>query len=107
MVFSTPAFCATATCGPTLDIVKSLADAYPDGVNFVHAEVYENLDADSVDDLILAPAINDWQLPSEPWVFVVDGDGIIAGAYEGAIDGSEVTSDLDSPSREQQLTHLR
>lgn len=96
VVFSTPAFCATATCGPTLDIVKGLADAYPVGVNFVHAEVYENLDADSVDDLILAPAINDWQLPSEPWVFVVDGDGIITGAYEGAIDGSEVTSNLDT-----------
>lgn len=95
VVFSTPAFCATATCGPTLELVKDVANAYPTGVHFVHVEVYENLDAESLEDLVLSPAIDDWKLPSEPWVFVVDGDGVIAGAYEGSIDGSEVRSDLD------------
>lgn len=95
VVFSTPAFCSTATCGPTLDLVKTIADAYPNGVQFVHAEVYENLDAATVEELVLAPAIIEWKLPSEPWVFVVDSDGVIAGAYEGSIDRTEVTDDLD------------
>jgi hypothetical protein len=96
VVFSTPAFCSTSTCGPTLDLVKDLADAYPNGVNFVHAEVYENLNAASIEGLVLSPAIDEWKLPSEPWVFVVDGDGVIASAYEGTIDGTEVRADLDS-----------
>lgn len=37
-VFSTPAFCRTATCGPMLDQVKDLAPSYPD-LNFVHVEI--------------------------------------------------------------------
>lgn len=94
VVFSTPAFCQTATCGPTLDIVKEVAAAHPDDTDFVHVEVYTNLDAGSVDDLELVPAVIEWQLPSEPWVFVVDETGIIAGAFEGALDPGELEAVL-------------
>ena len=57
-----------------LDQVKAVAPAHPDA-NFVHVEIYENLDATSADELIIVPAVTAWGLPSEPWVFVVDADG--------------------------------
>ncbi len=94
VAFSTPAFCQTATCGPTLDVVKEVAANHPEGVDFVHVEVYTNLDAGSFEELELVPAIEDWRLPSEPWVFVVDGSGIIAGAFEGALAAEELEAAL-------------
>lgn len=93
VIFSTPAFCQTATCGPTLDIVKGVASGHPD-MNFVHVEVYSNLDAGSVDELELVPAVDAWRLPSEPWVFVVDSSGVIAAAFEGALGADELEQAL-------------
>lgn len=88
-VFSTPAFCVSASCGPTLDIVESVAVQMADVV-FVHVEIYTNLDADRFEDLELAPAVLEWRLPSEPWVFVIDGDGTIHAAFEGALGVEEL-----------------
>jgi len=93
IVFSTPAWCQTASCGPTLEFVKEVAATQSD-VNFVHVEVYENLDAERFEDLIVAPAVTEWGLPSEPWVFVVNGDGTIAATFEGAIDPAELAAAL-------------
>jgi hypothetical protein len=93
LVFSTPAYCRTAACGPLLETVKGVASRHLD-VNFIHVEVYTGLtdpdfapDADHV-----APAAGeDWySLPSEPWVFVIDGDGTITGRFEGVMDASEL-----------------
>lgn len=93
LVFSTPAFCETATCGPMLDAVKETARGYPD-VNFIHVEVYENLDATTRDELQLAPAVALWRLPSEPWTFIIDSAGNIASKFEGTITTSELTAAL-------------
>lgn len=93
VVFATPAFCVSQTCGPMLDQVKAVAPAHPN-VNFVHVEIYENLDATSADELILVPAVTAWGLPSEPWVFVVDGEGIVAARFEGAMMMDEVEAAL-------------
>jgi hypothetical protein len=93
VVFATPRFCATATCGPVLDLVKGIAPRFPD-VNFVHVEVYENLDPADGEDLVLVPAVVDWRLPSEPWVFVVDGTGTVAAAFEGTVAPEELQAAL-------------
>ena len=29
------------------------------------------------------PAAAEWNLPSEPWTFVVDADGLVAAKFEG------------------------
>lgn len=86
VVFSTPAFCQTAACGPTLDIVKAAKPQHPD-VNFVHVEIYEGFHepgfAPSTE--TLTPAVVEWNLPSEPWVFVVDEDGVVTARFEGSL----------------------
>ncbi len=94
VVFATPAFCVSQTCGPMLDQVKAVAPAHPNA-NFLHVEIYENLDATSADDLIIDPAVAAWGLPSEPWVFVVDGNGVVAARFEGAMTTAEIESALE------------
>ncbi|MGH2735293.1 MAG: TlpA family protein disulfide reductase [Actinomycetota bacterium] len=91
VVFSTPKFCTSQVCGPTLDIVKSLADDFA-GVNFVHVEVYTNLDDPA--NLEPVPATKEWGLPSEPWVFVVDSKGRLAAEYEGVLGAQELRTEL-------------
>src|SRR5215212_4982320 len=41
LLFATPAFCKTATCGPSLDVMQGLQKQYGDKVNFIHSEVYK------------------------------------------------------------------
>lgn len=95
VVFATPAFCRTQTCGPMLDDVKGLTDDYPE-VDFLHVEIYENLDAESFEDLVTTEAAEEWGLPSEPWVFVTDAEGSITARFEGAMDPQELSQALDA-----------
>lgn len=97
VVFSTPAFCRTATCGPTLDIVKQVKPEYPD-VNFIHVEVYTDLQNPDFRPTpeFLTPALGPefWNLPTEPWVFVVDADGTVTARFEGTATIEDLRSSL-------------
>ncbi len=95
LVFSTPALCQTAACGPMLQTVKDLAPDYPE-VNFLHVEVYTDLQSPDFapDAAHLAPAVRaeHWNLPSEPWVFVIDAAGLVQARFEGVIAAPELAS---------------
>jgi hypothetical protein len=97
LVFSTPAYCQTAACGPMLEIVKEAARDLPD-LNFIHVEVYTGLtDPDFVPDPAhLAPAAGPdyWNLPTEPWVFVIDGTGRVTARFEGVMAPEELAAAL-------------
>ena len=95
IVFVTPAYCQTASCGPVVANIKTIIGDYP-GVDFAHIEVYTGLlDDDFVPDgPHLAPAMLAWTLPTEPWVFVVDGAGVITARFEGALDPEELRPHL-------------
>ncbi len=95
VVFATPALCTSATCGPMLEVVEEVFAEVED-VEFVHVEVYTNLQDLSSGELELAPAILEWGLPSEPWVFVVDGAGTVTAAFEGALADSELTASIEA-----------
>lgn len=103
LIFATPKFCTSAQCGPTLDRVKPLADAYP-SVRFIHAEPYEltfqdgSLQAvrDTGGALIPTEAVFEWGLLSEPWVFVVDRDGIVAASFEGVVGSEELAAAIEA-----------
>jgi hypothetical protein len=95
IVFATPAFCTSQACGPLLDQVKTLRPDYP-GVDFVHVEIYQDLQVESVEDLTPVPAVSEWGLPSEPWVFVVDGSGTVTAAFEGAASEAELQAAIEA-----------
>jgi len=104
VVFATPAFCRTATCGPTLDVVKAVADFHKDRINFVHVEPYELEAVDGGLQPVLSdqnlpisvPATNEWGLPTEPYVFVVDAAGNISAKFEGIAAADELEAALES-----------
>jgi hypothetical protein len=92
-VFSTPGFCDSAACGPMLEQAKGFADDHP-GLNFLHIEIYEGWGEPGFvpdgDHLSQAVGASGWNLPTEPWVFVIDGEGIITHRFEGVMDPSEL-----------------
>ena len=75
-------------------VMDPLATSYGDRAVFIHIEPYVLLDLrqDNIQNTV--PAMTEWRLSTEPWVFVVDGHGRIAGKFEGIIAADEVESIL-------------
>jgi hypothetical protein len=105
IIFATPAFCQTAMCGPTLEIIKGVAVDYKDRVNFVHVEPYllqqtanglQPLPDASGRHLQPVPAVSDYGLTSEPYMFLVDSAGNIATKVEGIAGADEIRAALDA-----------
>ena len=89
ILFATPGFCQTAVCGPGVDVLNKLSETFGDKVNAVHVEVYQLPYTGKV-----VPAMEEWGLPSEPWLFLVDENGKITGRYEGGITFEELEPDV-------------
>lgn len=91
LVFSTPKFCTSAVCGPTLNRVKEARAQFP-GVTVIHVEVVDPKDPidKATGNIKPVKAVDEWRLPTEPWVFVVDSQGKVAGAFEGVITQDEL-----------------
>ncbi len=98
VIFATPAWCSSGACGPMLEQVKGFVPAYPT-VSFVHVEVYEDVNVSDPEDLIFSSAVLEWQLPSEPWIFVVNSAGTIAASFEGAVADAELTEAIEAVLR--------
>jgi hypothetical protein len=95
IVFATPAWCVSETCGPLLDQAKGLSGGFP-GVDFVHAEIYEDIQVESFEDLATIDAVAEWGLPSEPWIFVVDDSGRVTATFEGVVSDVELSEAIDA-----------
>ena len=102
IVFATPKFCTSAQCGPTLDRIKPFITKFPT-VDFIHVEPYElKLENGSLQAVMtknaLTPTavVNTWGLSSEPWVFVVDRQGIVRGSFGLIFSDAELTRALDA-----------
>ncbi len=102
IVFATPAFCTSPTCGPQVDTVAELRAAHPDAANYIHVELYDN-PAEIQGDLSqaqLVPAAAEWGFTSIPewtnesWVFVLDSNGVIRQRFEGFATLSELETAL-------------
>ncbi len=99
LVFATPAFCRSAQCGPTLDMVKAAQATAPKSVAFINVEPYVLKFADgqlqpvldAQGNLTPTPVSDAWGLPTEPWIFAVDRNGIVQGSFEGVISQQELT----------------
>ena len=100
--FVTPAFCQTATCGPTIEKVKEVAASHPTDVNFVHVEPYLMWVKDGYLQPMLseegwlqsAPWTERYGLRTEPYVIVIDADGLVRAKFEGAITVHELEDAL-------------
>lgn len=80
LTFATPAYCQTAVCGPSVSTLEQVRTSRDWGdVAFIHVEIFR--DAGQT----VTPAVQEWGLPSEPWLFAVGRDGKIAGRADGAL----------------------
>ena len=96
LIFATPKFCKSATCGPTLDKLKPVAKAHPD-LTFINVEPYELKDVDGQlqpvlngIDLVPAEATTAFRLVSEPYVFVIGADGKVSSSFELVFSPEEI-----------------
>jgi hypothetical protein len=94
VVFATPAFCTSNTCGPEIKVVQGLEPAYRDRLAFIHVEIYRDYKPDP-SKRQLAQAVVDWRLQSEPWVFLIDSNGVIRSRFEGATASDELKAAID------------
>jgi hypothetical protein len=90
VLFATPGFCTSQTCGPQLEVLQGVAERYRGRANFVHVEIFKNPQART-----LNATVQEWKLPSEPWTFVIDGTGRVADRFDGITAGDEIEQALD------------
>jgi hypothetical protein len=94
VVFATPAFCTSHTCGPEVKAVQGLEPAYRNRLTFIHIEIYRDYKPDP-SKRQLAQAVIDWRLQTEPWIFLIDSKGIINARFEGPTASDEVKTAID------------
>ena len=91
VVFASPAFCTSPTCGPQVDALSKLKEKRPRLANYIHVEIYDN-PAEIQGDLDRAEifgVVDDWGLTSiedylnESRTFIVDANGDIRDRFEG------------------------
>jgi hypothetical protein len=90
VVFSTPVYCVSRFCGPVTDLVSELAAEYGDRADFIHIEIYTDFEAGEV-----SAAAREWLTSDdgelrEPWTFLIDADGRIAGSWDTVVARSEI-----------------
>ncbi len=94
VVFATPAFCMSQTCGPQVHAVQQLEPRFRDRLTFIHVEVYQDFKPDPskrrLTDTFVA-----WQFQTEPWVFLIDSKGTIRNRFEATADTDELGAAID------------
>lgn len=88
--FLTPAFCQTKWCAPVLNSLETARATTGDAVNYIHIEVYDDFQK-----LTVVDEMAEWGLETEPWVFVLDGNGKVAGRFSGPLSPTELLAALE------------
>ena len=89
LVFATPGYCTSQTCAPVLGEVQKVKARRAASASFVHVEIYKE-----PRNLVVADAVTEWNLQSEPWVFVVDRSGVITDRIESITNDAELEASL-------------
>ena len=84
IVMASPAFCTNAVCGPQVEVLQELKEAYSGQASFIHVDIYDNPEGIQGDlsRAQLSPTVLEWNLPSTEWSFVIDRDGIVYARFE-------------------------
>ena len=80
LLFATPQLCQSRVCGPVADIALQMRAKYGDEMEFIHQEVFvDNNQQNGLRDPLKA-----FNLPTEPWLFVMDKQGEVTARLEGS-----------------------
>ncbi len=90
LLVATPGFCQTDICGPVVDLLMDAADGRDD-LDVIHAEVYVNPSDFATGGFPeLTPIVQAADLPFEPVLFVLDGNGVVIARIDTTFDRSEL-----------------
>lgn len=92
LLISTPALCISRVCGPVTDIMVELQHEFGDRIEFIHEEVYVNNDPSKG----LRPQLKAFHIQTEPWLFTIDAQGVIAARLNGAFGTNEARAALEA-----------
>jgi hypothetical protein len=80
LLFATPQFCQSRVCGPVVDVAEQAKSEFGDKAAFIHMEIYNENDPAKH----ARPQVRAFHLPTEPWLFTIDRNGVVRDAVEGA-----------------------
>lgn len=103
LVVDSTRFRTTSACGKALVMVRYLVDRWPQ-MAFIHLEPFRYdvvTETPILEGSLADPALVDaarawgiggapWSATSMPWIFVVDGNGIVRAKYQGVIGSDDV-----------------
>jgi hypothetical protein len=92
IVFASTDWCPSRSCQPMVDQVEAISTA---DVPWERVDVFANPEVESEDELELAPVVDEWGIPSQPWLYVVDGEGLVSALFEGAVSDDELTEAVE------------
>jgi hypothetical protein len=96
LLFATPQFCQSRVCGPVVDVAEQVKETSGDKAEFIHMEIYNDNDPNKS----VRPQVRAFNLPSEPWLFVIDRQGTIRTAIEGAFGTEQLTGVVEEVTAE-------
>lgn len=97
LAFATPAFCKSAECGPTLDMVKTAVRINP--IRAINVEPYQLTYASGRlqpilknGDFVPVEATDVYGIPTEPWIFVIGASGKVVASFEAVVAPKELAA---------------
>jgi hypothetical protein len=94
LLFATPALCQSRVCGPVVDVTEQVKRDRPDDAAYIHMEIWNDNDPNKG----AREQVLDYNLQTEPWLFVVNSDGTVSDRIEGAFSIDELNAALDNAS---------
>ena len=84
VVMASPAFCTNAVCGPQVEVLQELKNAYSGLANFIHVDFYDNPHEiqGNLEKARISTTVREWRLPSIEWTYVIDTEGIVSARFE-------------------------
>jgi hypothetical protein len=79
LLFTTPQFCQSRVCGPVVDVAQQAQHQFEGKANFIHMEIYNENDPSQG----VRPQVRRFHLPTEPWLFAINREGVVSAAIEG------------------------
>ena len=94
LLFATPALCQSRVCGPVVDVAEQVKRDRPDDAAYIHMEIWNQNDPNKG----AREQVLDYNLRTEPWLFVINSDGTVSTRIEGAFSIDELNQALDQAS---------
>jgi hypothetical protein len=91
VLFATPGYCSSLTCGPDLEMTQKIEDKYRGKINFIQIETPGD---HALAPQAQVPTVTQWGLKTEPWLFLIDKSGKVTERFEGGLTIDEVEPEV-------------